>query len=173
MPETTPHLEYAERICMVCDKEFVPAYPSQVTCGPECRKTRILQGHKEYNRKCRKQAKARLEALMADNARLTAELETARAEIERISAELEKCRQKPAAKKAETQPAEDAALALQRAVLKKRMKSCERMSLRATTLPCGQREKCFRPGRCEKCPPTASLETLPRIEPPSWGFNGF
>ena len=140
-------MEYPTRPCIMCGKSFVPTYPAQVTCSDNCKAARVRQVDNAYRRKNYRKHKEYVTKLEQDNERLQNELIDLKKELEMTIRELQVARKEKDQEEI-------------RAALSKRMKTCERMSLRATTLPCGQRESCFKPTRCSECPPMARLEEV-------------
>ncbi|MBQ3569576.1 MAG: hypothetical protein IJA20_02760 [Methanocorpusculum sp.] len=125
----TEHI-YGERKCLICDTVFYPKRIWDITCKPECR----TEWQRRRWRKNSKDVKARRKQRMED---LIKQLGDAQKHIEFLEGEIKRLQQK---------------------ISTKDLMTCERMSLRATQLLCGQRHECFKPERCSQCPEDATIE---------------
>lgn len=138
-------IEYGTRACLVCGKEFEVAYPSQLTCSLECRKKRNNQRHQRYRQK-QKERLLNLEAVIKEKdaviASLQAELKILKAQVKKIESKTFKSSQVENFKAAH------------------KLETCERMKLSALNLPCGLRNECWEPSKCDKNKHSARPEKI-------------
>lgn len=107
--------------CIYCGKSFEPDNLQNIFCSDKCRITRYNERKRISNKKCRQKIKAELAKLKI----LENQLEKANKENARLQKELENAKQST------------------------NMKYCERMKVKATSLPCGAREECWLNPKCE------------------------
>lgn len=170
-----PEKNYGKRLCLLCEKEFEARHPAHVTCSAACARERRLILRRESDKRGRAKRKKYLLDLLAELDTAYSEMEWANCrceqnykalhhaiegltvkhacEVEKIKAELKQAREerdacRTAVEKQDARPKEvSGQKAPESAQLT--LQECPRMHLRATLLPCGQREECFTP-LCEK-----------------------
>lgn len=135
-------LYYKERECVFCQKEFTPTHAAQVTCSPECRRKRAASRRKELFEEWRVQATKNAltvgsQAALIDRqvvriAELEDALEEAQNKVAALTAQLQQ---------SATNPNNE-----------KKLLTCERLHVKGTSLPCGDREECYAGKKCRKVP---------------------
>ena len=160
-----PEQQYGKRTCLQCGHEFDASYPAQLTCSEKC----ALERRREQGRQSDALSRARNKNLLTSLDEAWAELEwlncryearrgetgalmiamcAAHAlEIQKLKAELDALRlasvqPAPAEEKAPASPAKAPAPSAAASIDTSDWDFCERMSLRARRLPCGEREEC-------------------------------
>ena len=161
--------DYGPRKCLECGVMYQATYREQLTCGAECKKSRELKQERVRSKEARDKQKEYLATLEARVKELEAELAAKYAELKHSEAECADLRRALEAAKQELADMEQsyARLKDQFAEWKAKngldkptatvkglppMQECKRMSLKATSLPCGQREECLKPEPCERLP---------------------
>lgn len=110
-----------KNFCIYCGKKFETNDLHILFCSDKCRIARKKECKKISNLNYRQKIRAKLARIKT----LENELETANKEIARMQKELENASQFT------------------------KMQYCERMKLKASTLPCGKREECWLNPKCE------------------------
>lgn len=169
-----PEHNYGKRLCLQCGKEFEARHPSHITCSPECSIARRFIQKRQREARYRDRRKKYLLDLLAERDTAYSDLEWLNCHLEEgykahskalralaithannvaeIEAELKKVREerdayRAAAEKRGAKP--ETTAAPKPPDLLPALKDCPRMHLRATTLPCGEREECYTP-LCER-----------------------
>lgn len=141
--------DYGKRECLICKKIFDVKYASQVTCSPDCQRERKIAACKDF----RARKKATFESLIAQVTDKDAQIDALRKEIESLKTELKKVCRKDCGKKSES---------IKNFKASHDLKTCERMNLKALHLPCGERDECWMPSKCEKNLHSARPEKISR-----------
>ena len=120
--------DYGERECLECGKKFQPERAWTVTCSKTCNVNREKRLKKASKRAFYHKRKREYKEMQEKLVESMEHIKFLEEELERV-------------KKAKVLP---------------ELQHCERLSLKAIQLPCGQRHECFKPKRCAKCPDGAN-----------------
>lgn len=138
-------LVYKERECVFCQKVFKPGHAAQVTCSPECRRKRAASRRKELFEEWREQATKN--ALAVDSQAALIDRQVVR--IAELEDALEEAQNKVASLAALCSQLQQNATKIGN---EKELLTCERLHVKGTSLPCGDREECFAGKKCKKVP---------------------
>lgn len=132
---------YGTRKCLVCGNEFEARYMSHVVCSDTCRITRSVNQKRE-SRERRDLENKRLKYALQNYA---CEIEFYETELSHIFNALKNDESRPQKRQIENEVI-DKDLSIQ----DKDFLYCDRMKLKAFSLPCGQREECWGGIPCDK-----------------------
>lgn len=134
-------VDYGKRSCLTCGKEFTASYPSQLCCSPACIQSR-KRAYDAARKKSAVKFRGDFEALQA---RILS--------IEERLARLEDLKAAPADEViGDGLASNDSGVGKKKKDALQLTEYCERMRVKATSLPCGKHERCFEPTRCVKVP---------------------
>lgn len=137
---------FGKRTCLVCGKEFEAQYAAALCCSIECKRKRKKMQQKGYDA----HKKTIRDFIRELEARVTALEQAIGCKVSKAVSDPETEERNNELDDVETN--HDPYGETEETLEPKALQECERMRLRAMTLPCGKRAECFNPDYCDKVP---------------------
>lgn len=153
-------MDYGKRSCLTCGKEFTASYPSQLCCSLACiqsRKRAYDAARKKSAVKFRGDFEALQARILSIEERLARLEDLKAAPADEVIVEEKQLLSSSQDEDPDYLPGDglasnDSGVGKKKKDALQLTEYCERMRVKATSLPCGKHERCFEPTRCVKVP---------------------